>query len=282
MPRFLEPKKSTQHRIAAIALYRALLLRCSSTPIPDDDRVSLRNAVRNKFRRNRKIQSPYQLGLSFKAGYETLDHLDASTAGDAASTSILTQMVAQLPRALIRAPPMRRTEDASSKEPKERLACLPPEKAVLNVRPYAKTSGPRHVPIMSSANGIPFLRLTKPQPPALSRVLRQRLQRKIQLFDTKVLLSNWWLPMCQQEDEWDALISAQLETREDDVKWADAIRQSERVNQEAHARDMRKDREITKKMQNIVDLEMKMALEEGETIVRGRRRRPIQVIKPKL
>lgn len=88
--------------------------------------------------------------------------------------------------------------------------------------------------------------------------------------------------MCQQEDEWDALISAQLETREDDVKWADAIRQSERVNQEAHARDMRKDREITKKMQNIVDLEMKMALEEGETIVRGRRRRPIQVIKPKL
>ncbi|EUC50174.1 hypothetical protein COCMIDRAFT_82785 [Bipolaris oryzae ATCC 44560] len=282
MPRFLEPKKSTQHRVAAIALYRALLLRCSSAPLPDDDRVSLRNAVRNKFRRNRKIQSPYQLGLSFKAGYETLDHLDASTAGDAASTSILTRMVAQLPRALIRAPPVRRTEDESSKEPKERLACLPPEKAVLNVRPYAKTSGPRHVPIMSSANGIPFLRLTKPQPPALSRVLRQRLQRKIQLFDTKVLLSNWWLPMCQQEDEWDTLINAQLETREDGVKWTDAIRQSERGNQEAHAKEMRKDREITKKMQNIVDLETKMALEEGQTIVRGGRRRPIQVIKPKL
>ncbi|EMD61415.1 hypothetical protein COCSADRAFT_39148 [Bipolaris sorokiniana ND90Pr] len=282
MPRFLEPKKSTQHRVAAIALYRALLLRCSSAPLSNDDRVSLRNAVRNKFRRNRKIQSPYQLGLSFKAGYETLDHLDASTAGDAASTSILMRMVAQLPRALIRAPPVRRTEDRASNEPKERLACLPPEKAVLNVRPYPKTSGPRHVPIMSSANGIPFLRLTKPQPPALSRVLRQRLQRKIQLFDTKVLLSNWWLPMCEEEDAWDALINAQLQTREDDVKWTDAIRQSEWLNQEAYKKDMRKDREITKKMQNIVDLETKMALEEGQTIVRGRRRRPIQVIKPKL
>ncbi|KAJ6270962.1 hypothetical protein PSV08DRAFT_300228, partial [Bipolaris maydis] len=93
---------------------------------------------------------------------------------------------------------------------------------------------------MSSANGIPFLRLTKPQPPALSRVLRQRLERKIRLFDTK--------------------------TREDDVKWTDAIRQSERLNQEAYQKDMRKDREITKKMQNIVDLETKMALDEGQTI----------------
>lgn len=88
--------------------------------------------------------------------------------------------------------------------------------------------------------------------------------------------------MCEEEDAWDALINAQLQTREDDVKWTDAIRQSEWLNQEAYKKDMRKDREITKKMQNIVDLETKMALEEGQTIVRGRRRRPIQVIKPKL
>lgn len=30
----------------------------------------MRNAIRNKFRKNRKIQSPYQLGLVFRAGYE--------------------------------------------------------------------------------------------------------------------------------------------------------------------------------------------------------------------
>ncbi|USP74239.1 uncharacterized protein yc1106_01513 [Curvularia clavata] len=278
MPRFLQPKKSTQHRVAAIALYRALLSRCSSAPLPDDERVSLRNAVRNKFRRNRKIQSPYQLGLSFKAGYETLDHLDASAAGDAASTSTLMRLVSRLPRGLTRAPPIRPPREES---PKERLACLPPEKAVLNVRPYAKTSGPRHVPVLASANGVPFLRLTKPQPPALSRVLRQRLQRKIELFDTKVLLSNWWLPICKQEDEWDGLIDSQLEMREDNVRWIDAIRVSERENQEAYEKDMRKDRDITKKMQRIVDLETKLALQEGQTIVRGRKRNPIRVIKPK-
>lgn len=54
----------------AIALYRALLSGCSSAALPDDDRTALRNAIRNKFRQNRKLQSPYQLGLSFQLGYE--------------------------------------------------------------------------------------------------------------------------------------------------------------------------------------------------------------------
>ncbi|CAG5156965.1 uncharacterized protein ALTATR162_LOCUS4758 [Alternaria atra] len=280
MPRFLQPKKSTQHRVAAIALYRALLSRCSSAPLPDDSRVSLRNAIRNKFRRNRKIQSPYQLGLSFKAGYETLDHLDASTTGDTASASILTQLVSQLPRGLVCTPPAKPLREAPPKPPKERLACLPPEKAVLNVRPYAKTSGPRRVPVLASANGVPFLRLTKPQPPALSRILHQRLERKNELFDTKILLVNWWLPICQQEDAWDVLVSEQLKKREDTVKWTDAIRLSERENQEAYEKDLRRDRELTRKMQRIVDMETKLALEEGQTIMRGRRRHPIRVIKP--
>ncbi|KAH6860970.1 hypothetical protein BKA58DRAFT_392546 [Alternaria rosae] len=281
MPRFLQPKRSTQHRVAAIALYRALLSRCSSAPLPDDDRLSLFNAIRNKFRRNRKIQSPYQLGLSFKAGYETLDHLDASATGDTASASTLTQLISQLPRGLTRAPPIRPYEKTTLPDlPKERLACLPPERAVLNVRPYATTSGPRRVPVLASANGVPFLRLTKPQPPALSRVIQQRLRRKIELFDTRVLLENWWLPICQQEDVWDVLITAQLREREDTVKWADAIHDSARANQEAHEADIRKDRETTKKMQRIVDMETELALKEGQTIVRGRKRHPIRVIKP--
>jgi hypothetical protein len=137
------------------------------------------------------------------------------------------------------------------------------------------------VPILASANGVPFLRLAKPQPPALSRILRQRLQRKQELFDIKIILSNWWLPMCKDEDAWDALINTQLKKREDTVKWTDAIRLSERENYDAYEKDQQKDRDITKKMQRIVDEETKLALEEGQTIMRGRRRRPIRVIKPK-
>ena len=88
--------------------------------------------------------------------------------------------------------------------------------------------------------------------------------------------------MCQQEDEWDMLMTAQLPEQEDNVKWTDAIRLSERENQDAHERDTRKDRQITRKMQRIVDMEQKLALQEGQTIVRGRKRTPIRVIKPNL
>jgi hypothetical protein len=33
-------------------------------------------------------------------------------------------------------------------------------------------------------------------------------------------------------------------------------------------------------MQRVVDMETELALKEGQTIVRGRKRRPIRVIKP--
>lgn len=211
---------------------------------------------------------------------QTLDHLDASATGDATSISILTRLVSQLPCALTRTLPIKPRRETPPDPLKERLARLPPEKAVLNVRPYAQTSGPRHVPILASANGIPFLRLTKPQPPALSQVLHQRLERKTELFDTKVLLDNWWLPICQQEDKWDVLMNEQLKKREDTVRWTDAVRLSQSENQEAYEKDLKKDRQITRKMQRIVDMETELALKEGQTIVRGRRRHPIRVIKP--
>jgi hypothetical protein len=153
------------------------------------------------------------------------------------------------------------------------------------VRPYAKTSGPRHVPIMSSANGVPFLRLTKPQPPSLSRILRQRLITRIKLFDTKITLGNWSLPMATLEDEWDAEVNFRsrrnVDGHDDGVKWVDAVRLSEMINQEAYEKDQVKGRETTRKMQRIVDLETALALKEGQTLVRGRKRRPIRPIKSK-
>lgn len=211
---------------------------------------------------------------------QTLDRLDGSAAGDIASSGILTRMISQIPAGLTRTPPIKLARQAPPEPLKERLACLPPEQAVLNVRPYAKVSGPRHVPVLASANGVPFLRLTKPQPPALSRVLRQRIQQKINLFDVKVLLANWWLPICKQEDKWDALIDAQLTERDDTVRWTDAVRIAERENHEAYERDNAKDRDLTRKMQGIVDLETRLALREGRTIVRGRKKSPIRIIRP--
>ena len=86
--------------------------------------------------------------------------------------------------------------------------------------------------------------------------------------------------MCQHEDEWDVLINAQLKKREDTVEWVDAVHAAEKENREAYNRDIAKDREVVRKMQKIVDLETELALKEGQTIVRGRKKSPIRVIKP--
>ncbi|KAJ4989982.1 DNA repair protein [Stagonosporopsis vannaccii] len=279
MPRFLQPKKSTEHRVAAIALYRALLSGCSSAALSDDDRTLLSNAIRNKFRQNRKIQSPYQLGLSFKLGYETVDKLDTTTADDAASVSTLSRLIAALPRGLTAAPPTRRPTPPSPSG-RHSLAILPLDRAVLNVRPHAQVSGTRKVPVIASANAVPFLRLTKPQPAALSRVLRQKLARRIGRFHQRIELQNYWIPLAKQEDEWDMLMAVQLRKREDEVNWTDVMFEAERRNGAAYEEELARDREMIKRMQGIVDEETRLALKEGEEVIRGRKKAPIRVLKP--
>ncbi|KAF2657534.1 hypothetical protein K491DRAFT_594887 [Lophiostoma macrostomum CBS 122681] len=277
MPRFVLPKRSTPHRIAAIALYRALLLRCSSARLPDDHQRSLRNAVRQKFRRNCKIQSPYQLGLAFRAGYETLDHLDAAAAGNSSSAEFIRTGASSLSSGLKRPPPPRRL--FPPREPQPELASLPPEQAVLNVRPYTKVSGPRHVPVLCSANGVPFLRLKKPQPPSLSRVLRQKLARKIMRFDVKVLLNNYWIPLSRQEDVWDAIVYQEhgIDSkggRDPEGRWVDAMESAYADNVRLYEAELATDKALSRNMQGIVDKETALAVSEGQQVVRGRRKGP--------
>ncbi|ORX95405.1 hypothetical protein BCR34DRAFT_629022 [Clohesyomyces aquaticus] len=276
MPRFIPPKRSTPHRVAAIALYRALLSRCATAPLPHDYLDALSNAVRNKFRRERKMQSPYQLGLAFRAGYEVLDHLDAASNGDQTSTAFLISFIPKLPPGMTRPPPVRpRTPPPDPS--KKLLKCLPPERAILNVRPYAKVSGARKVPILASANGVPFLRLGKPQPPNLSRILRQKLEQRQVTFDQKIELANYWQPIATQEETWDdiiaehfALVDGKGEGNQEPT-WTQAIAEAERINTAKHDHDMASDRVTARRMQKIVDQETALALQEGQTIIRGRR-----------
>jgi hypothetical protein len=115
-------------------------------------------------------------------------------------------------------------------------------------------------------------------------MIRQRIDKKINVFHMKVMLGNWWLPTAQQEDEWDALVNMRagrsVDSDDNGVKWVDAVRLSERQNRDQYERDQANERETTRKMQRVVDMETELALKEGQTIVRGRKRRPIRVIKP--
>lgn len=90
--------------------------------------------------------------------------------------------------------------------------------------------------------------------------------------------------MAQQEDEWDAMVNQRagrnIDGHDGDVRWADAVRLGIRVNQDDYDRDNAYDRDLTRKMQRIVDLETAMALKEGQTIIRGRKKRPIRILRP--
>jgi hypothetical protein len=88
------------------------------------------------------------------------------------------------------------------------------------------------------------------------------------------------MPLARQEDEWDTLMTAHLKLREDRIKWTDAVFEAERHNQALYDEDVARDKEIVKKMQAIVDQETKLALKEGQEVIRGRKKRPIRVLKP--
>lgn len=94
--------------------------------------------------------------------------------------------------------------------------------------------------------------------------------------------------MAQQEDDWDDIVNQQAGKNLDDnttslrdsEKWVDAVKASEQDNLDAYRNDLTKDKMITRKMQRIVDQETELALWEGQTIIRGRKRRPLSVVKP--
>jgi hypothetical protein len=232
----------------------------------------------------------------FRAGYEvcfcrdpgcgltdnkqTLKHLDASIGGNAASVSSLTSLVSSLPQGIKRAP--RRLPTLSSPDPsKEQVAVLPPKTSVLQVRPYAKVSGPRHVPILAQVQGIPFLRLKKPQPEALSRALQHKLQKRIDLFDERVLLNNYWLPCARQEDIWDEIIREELGTGEDEsgedgTRWTDMVGEALNINVAAHDKELAEDKRNIRIMSKIVAEETQLAEQEGQKVVRGRQGKTIK------
>jgi hypothetical protein len=69
--------------------------------------------------------------------------------------------------------------------------------------------GKRRVPNLISAQGVPFLRYSKPQPISLSRVIRQKQERDQKKTDQQEGLKAD-IVIAQWEDEWDEIVEAQM------------------------------------------------------------------------
>ncbi|TKA49299.1 hypothetical protein B0A55_12796, partial [Friedmanniomyces simplex] len=252
MPPYHTPRTSTPHRLAALALFRALLLASRTLPpasISPPQRNDLQNLIRNRFKQARHEQSTRRLRLAFEAGYEGTDLLDAAVAGEGGSQGYVLELLARAPARVKRAPPLTtldleivkelkrnlrvRPEEASSQIPTSSspfsfssTSSPPPHSTTTptntaNSSPLARrplplselTGGKRLIPVLYNAQGIPVLRFSKPQPAALSGYINHRVEVKQKRHDTRHRLAEE-LVVAGWEDEWEGILGRYMGERE--------------------------------------------------------------------
>ena len=132
----------------------------------------------------------------------------------------------------------------------------------------------RKVPVLVNANGIPFLRLKKPQPLGLSYVIRRKIEIRQKRFDRMYALEEA-IALAQAEEMWDEFLKMNLdgesaETKqrvydsmgEDDPGWTEELQAQleevrEHLNKAARARI-----QLAARMQGVVDRERELAKKE--------------------
>ncbi|KAI0517983.1 hypothetical protein F5B22DRAFT_601300 [Xylaria bambusicola] len=234
--RFLIPARSSRHRIACLALYRALLRLAPQISLPDDlatgwgpGKNPVAIHIRRAFKHNVGDTSPRILYPALSAGYRMLSVLhDAATAPNsehhASIIKLLQSRLEERKRSLANRPAPRPSYDPESDRPRPGTIPLivkvsPPPNAFgptskptyaipTRPRPLSELggTGKRKVPHIDMASDIPFLRLTKPQPAILSRVLRQKVNKRIARTELYTALQKEALPNAKIEDAWDAEI----------------------------------------------------------------------------
>lgn len=80
-------------------------------------------------------------------------------------------------------------------------------------RPRLSVAGQRHIPKLVNARGIPFLRIKKPQPQNLSRIIRYKLRFKDKLIERRDRLLVETL-FAKDEEDWDRLLTGRSLTEQ--------------------------------------------------------------------
>lgn len=280
MPNFLLPRKSTAHRVAGIALYRALLSQCGAVPLADEQRNALKNIVRNRFKQSLLIHSIRRLKLNFEAGYEAIDYLDAAVSGNETSRDYVVSLLERVPAKLKDSPAERSRSERNKKDGKA-FPLAARNAWMERPLPFEKLSGKRHVPVLVSANHTPFLRFKKPQPGAISRMIMSRLQKRQKSHDLRRYKLEDGLRLSDWEDQWDNLVSRLprsapgmgldvamrrevkgLPRKQKEPRWSEEVLHAINEVQGSINREREKNRAMAAKMQEIVDRETELFEQE--------------------
>lgn len=272
-------RRSGPHRIAALALYRALLLQCRRVSLPQRQHDELQNLVRNRFKQARGDQSTTQLRVSFEAGYEAIDLLDAAVTGIEESKDRILKLLEDAPlkaRQAYTGPsiPVTKREKIDKASVENTAVPAKPKHSLFDrPLPLSELSGKRHVPRLVNANHIPILRVKKPQPEHLSGFLSHRIKQRQKRYDRKDRIIDE-LSVAEGEDEWDDIIDeiqekenrhigqAMTADGDDDPSWCEALdAELFKVNRQLSG-EKRKNKEMAEKMQAVVDRETALFEEE--------------------
>jgi hypothetical protein len=264
-PSFLVPRHVSAHRISAIALYRALLQQTRAVPLPTQSQKELQNIVRNRCKQAIHLHSYRRLKLSFQAGYEALEHLDAAVAGDEKSTSYIAGLLARTPAKVKAAPPVITLSKSKIRRLKDKTAApvptvdAPPSSLTSELlsRPYplSQLSGKRHVPTLVNAQSIPILRIKKPQPDNLSGFIRSRVKQRQRRHDRRHWLGEQ-IEFAQYEDLWDEILASETGVGgEEEPTWAEELEIAKLHVELLIGEEGRKNQEMAARMQEVVDRE---------------------------
>ena len=161
----------------------------------------------------------------------------------------------------------------ADKPPKIQSAPYPGAARTLD-RPYQNLSGRRHVPTLVDANRVPFLRIKKPQPPFLSRIIQATVKaRNHRILKGEKLAKE--LSFAQDEEEWDRNLYelADLDSKNLlEPRWQHETKQAVDDNNQRRIGAIQRRADVSAEMYAIIEKEKALAQEE-ELRIRDEKRK---------
>ncbi|KAF7551028.1 hypothetical protein G7Z17_g5300 [Cylindrodendrum hubeiense] len=217
--------ENSRHRVAMIALYRALIKSGNKIALPQNLQPSgpvhpIVHLIRKRVRKNKTYTSLRLIYAAMAAGYKFLTMFTKAQNPKSSEYAMIVNHLrkradeAALSRSKL--PPRKQHKRWEKNNPPLLIKISDPTEPpeyISTVRPRPKSdfNGERKVPVFTATTeGLPFLRTRKPQPRILSKIIgkKQRVLRK-RIYSI-VDINEEHMPAAEQEDNWDRLVRKEL------------------------------------------------------------------------
>ena len=223
---FYVPSKSTRHRIASLALYRALIRNGSRIPLPKDvpvggPRHPVAHIVRRRFETHCNYTSLRLIYAAMTSGYKFLTLFTKAQRG---GSKEYNEVIGHLRHRRISSPRSKADSAANGPTKPPMITRTSPSFTPAKYKPtYTPHSDPakRRIPLMGAASeGVPYLRFSKPQRPVVNQIIGRRRKHIVDVVDKVKDLEDFAAPGAALEDLWEDLVEKHIERETGEVSQA--------------------------------------------------------------